>query len=172
MTESDGTSQLSGSTDRDVLVIFTMDVEPPTRADGYTSGPSTTAEGARRVREYAGILREHGYAPTYFVHPELGEQQADLLLLDEPLNNLDVPTQELIFHTLVDLAAGGRAVIVSTHDLGILPIHFNRAIFLDKHVIADGPVDDVLTAETLARAYGVRLCTDEDEEHPHAQLAG
>ncbi|NDJ53635.1 MAG: metal ABC transporter ATP-binding protein [Chloroflexi bacterium] len=87
-------------------------------------------------------------------------QNADLVLMDEPLNNLDVPTQELIFHVLEDLTAEGKTVIVSTHDLGVLPIHFNRAIFLDQRVISDGSVEEVLTAETLARAYGVRLCTD------------
>ncbi len=91
-------------------------------------------------------------------------QEADLLLLDEPLNNLDVPTQEMIFHTLEELARQDRTVIVTTHDLGILPIHFNRAVFLDRRVVADGPVGEVLTAATLARAYGVRLCTDCPEE--------
>ena len=95
-------------------------------------------------------------------------QNADLLLLDEPLNNLDVPTQELIFHVLEDIADEGKAVLVSTHDLGILPIHFNRAIFIDQHIVQDGPVDEVLTAETLAEAYGVQLCTDcPDEEQVH-----
>lgn len=87
-------------------------------------------------------------------------QDADLLLLDEPLNAVDMPTQELIFHVLEALAVSGKTVIVSTHDLGILPIHFSRAVFLDGHVVADGPVSEVLTAETLARAYGMRLCTD------------
>jgi len=87
-------------------------------------------------------------------------QEADLLLLDEPLNNLDVPTQELIFGVLDDQAARGRTLIVSTHDLGVLPLHFTRAIFLDEHVVVDGPVKEVLTARTLLRAYGVRL-------HPH-----
>lgn len=99
-------------------------------------------------------------------------QDGDLILLDEPLNNLDVPTQEMIFHVIERLSAERRTVIVTTHDLGILPIHFSRAIFLDGHVVADGPVDEVLTAETLARAYGVRLCIDEEtEEMPHAHLA-
>ncbi|MBN1427994.1 MAG: metal ABC transporter ATP-binding protein [Anaerolineae bacterium] len=87
-------------------------------------------------------------------------QEADLLLLDEPLNNLDVPTQELIFGVLDDQAAQGRTLIVSTHDLGVLPLHFTRAVFLDGHVVVDGPVNEVLTARTLLRAYGVRL-------HPH-----
>ncbi len=65
---------------RDVLILFTMDVEPPARADGRTSGPATAEQGSRRVREYADALAEFGYVPTYFVHPELGESQADLLL--------------------------------------------------------------------------------------------
>lgn len=86
---------------------------------------------------------------------------ADLLLLDEPLNHVDVPTQELIFHILEKLAAEGRTVIVSTHDLGILPIHFSRAVFIDRRIVADGPVEEVLTAEIIARAYGVQLCTEE-----------
>jgi ABC-type Mn2+/Zn2+ transport system ATPase subunit len=87
-------------------------------------------------------------------------QEAHLLLLDEPLNNLDVPTQELIYGVLDDQAAQGRTLIVSTHDLGVLPLHFTRAIFLDRHVVVDGPVKEVLTARTLLRAYGVHL-------HPH-----
>lgn len=79
---------------------------------------------------------------------------ADLILLDEPLNHVDFATQELIFHLLEDLCDEGRTAIISTHDLGILPVHFCRAIFLDRQVIADGDVGDVLTAENIARAYG------------------
>jgi len=79
---------------------------------------------------------------------------ADLLLLDEPLNHVDISTQELIFHTLERLTANGKAAIVSTHDLGVLTVHFSRAVFLDRRVIADGPVEEVLTPETIAHAYG------------------
>ncbi|MFW5683905.1 MAG: metal ABC transporter ATP-binding protein [Spirochaetota bacterium] len=79
---------------------------------------------------------------------------ADLLLLDEPLNHVDISTQELIFHTLEDLCGKGKTAIVSTHDLGILDVHFSRALFIDGEIIADGPVSEVLTAETIARAYG------------------
>ena len=81
-------------------------------------------------------------------------QDADLLILDEPLNHVDIATQELIFHTLERLSALGKSVIVSTHDLGILTVHFTRAIFLDKKVIADGKVEEVMTPETISKAYG------------------
>ena len=105
-------------------------------------------------------------------------QEADLLLLDEPLNNLDVGTQEMIFHVLEALAEEGKTIVVTTHDLGLLPIHFSRAIFLDRRIVQDGTPDEVLSAETIARAYGLRLCTDDngttapahhlDDSHEHS----
>jgi len=89
--------------------------------------------------------------------------EADLMLLDEPLNHVDIATQELIFHTIETLCAGGKSVLVSTHDLGILTVHFSRALFLDKSIIADGAVKDVLTPENIARAYGFEF--HKDKEH-------
>jgi ABC-type Mn2+/Zn2+ transport system ATPase subunit len=88
---------------------------------------------------------------------------ADLLLLDEPLNHVDVATQELMFHVLEDLCADhGKTAIVSTHDLGILSMHFSRAVFIDHRLIADGPIDEILTPETIARAYGFEFHKEED----------
>lgn len=72
------TKNPSPGADKDVLVLFTMDVEPVARADGLTSGPATAAEGAQRVREYADVLGTYGLVPTFFLHPEMAEQQADL----------------------------------------------------------------------------------------------
>lgn len=102
----------------------------------------------RRIGELSGGQQQRVMLARTLAH------DADLLLLDEPLNHVDISTQELIFHTLERLTARGKAAIVSTHDLGVLTVHFNRAIFLDRRVIADGPVDEVLTPETIARAYG------------------
>ena len=87
---------------------------------------------------------------------------ADLLLLDEPLNHVDVATQELIFHVMENLSSQGKSAVVSTHDLGILKVHFSRALFLDHRIIADGPVAEVLTDEIIARAYGFKIHGEED----------
>lgn len=85
---------------------------------------------------------------------------ADLFLLDEPLNHVDLNSQELIFHTLERLTAEGKTSIVSTHDLGVLTVHFTRAVFLDKQIIADGPPVEVLTPQTIASAYGFEYHKD------------
>lgn len=102
----------------------------------------------RQVGELSGGQQQRVMLARALAH------DADLLLLDEPLNHVDVATQELIFHLLEDLCKEGKSAIISTHDLGILPVHFNRALFLDRHVIADGPVEEVLTVETITKAYG------------------
>jgi ABC-type Mn2+/Zn2+ transport system ATPase subunit len=79
---------------------------------------------------------------------------ADLLLMDEPLNHVDIATQELIFHTMEKLCKQGKSVIISTHDIGMLTIHFSRVLFIDQVLIADGPVHEVLSPENIAKAYG------------------
>lgn len=108
----------------------------------------------RRVGELSGGQQQRVMLARTLAH------DADLLLLDEPLNHVDITTQELIFHTLERLTRQGKAVIVSTHDLGVLTVHFSRAIFLDKRVIADGNVEEVITPETIARAYGFEFHKD------------
>lgn len=87
---------------------------------------------------------------------------ADLLLLDEPLNHVDIATQELMFHTIESLCREGKSVLVSTHDLGILTVHFSRALFLDRSIIADGKVQDVLTPQNISRAYGFEFHKDQE----------
>ncbi|OQY31429.1 MAG: hypothetical protein B6241_14130 [Spirochaetaceae bacterium 4572_59] len=82
---------------------------------------------------------------------------ADLLLMDEPLNHVDIATQELIFHVIESICTKGKSVLISSHDLGLLTIHFNRALFLDHKLKADGPIKEVLTAENIASAYGFRF---------------
>lgn len=109
----------------------------------------------RQVGELSGGQQQRVMLARTLAH------DADLLLLDEPLNHVDVATQELIFHVLENLCATGKTVIVSTHDLGILPVHFSRALFLDRQIIADGPVEEVLTAQTIARAYGFEFHGEE-----------
>lgn len=87
---------------------------------------------------------------------------ADLLLLDEPLNHVDIATQELMFHTIERICNDGKSVLVSTHDLGILTVHFSRVLFLDKSIIADGSAENVLTPQNIAKAYGFEFHPDRE----------
>jgi ABC-type Mn2+/Zn2+ transport system ATPase subunit len=57
-------------------------------------------------------------------------QQADLLLLDEPLNAVDATTRNIIADVLTQLKHEGKAVIAATHDLGRLETDFDGALYL------------------------------------------
>jgi manganese/zinc/iron transport system ATP- binding protein len=57
-------------------------------------------------------------------------QDADLLLLDEPLNAVDAATRQVISDTLDVLQRQGKTAIIATHDLDRLQSEFDDALFL------------------------------------------
>ncbi|MBK8023904.1 MAG: ABC transporter ATP-binding protein [Chloroflexi bacterium] len=57
-------------------------------------------------------------------------QEADLLLLDEPLNAVDAETRAIIVAVLARLGELGKTVIAATHDLGRLETDFDGALYL------------------------------------------
>lgn len=91
-------------------------------------------------------------------------QEADLLLMDEPLNGLDLPSQEDLFRVLDDLRAQRVTVLVATHDLDQAAKRFDRVMLLNRRLIGIGQPDAVFTPEHLAAAYGgnVRLIETDD----------
>ena len=57
-------------------------------------------------------------------------QEADLLLLDEPLNAVDVATRAIVSQVLDALKTQGKTVLIATHDLGRLEQEFDGALYL------------------------------------------
>ena len=83
-------------------------------------------------------------------------QQSDLLMLDEPVTGLDVISRGLILEVIAAEVAADRSVIVTTHDLDDARI-CDQVLLLDKHAIAVGPPDEVLTEDNLIHAFGGRF---------------
>ena len=84
-------------------------------------------------------------------------QEPRLLLLDEPTANLDIRFQIELLSLVREVAKGGVAVVAAVHDLTLAGRWADRIVALrDGRVIVDGPVNEVLTAETVAATYGVR----------------
>lgn len=85
-------------------------------------------------------------------------QQAGVLLLDEPANHLDVAAQVELYDLLRELAAGGYAVLVVTHDILLAPTFIDEAALLHRgRRVASGPVPSVLTPETIHETFGRRI---------------
>jgi ABC-type Mn2+/Zn2+ transport system ATPase subunit len=85
--------------------------------------------------------------------------QPDLLLLDEPITGLDLPSQLRILEVIGDHAAGGGTVVFSTHHLAEAR-RADHVMLLAGCVLASGPPDEVLVPALLVEAFGGRLIRD------------
>lgn len=86
-------------------------------------------------------------------------QEPRILLLDEPLSNLDINAQAGILE-LVDRIHQKKHLtsIVVMHNLDLLPKNCSRMVLLkDAKVIFDGPLDEALDEEILSKLYGCRV---------------
>lgn len=61
--------------------------------------------------------------------------QAPLLILDEPLNGLDIMSVDVLFKELKEYAKNGNAVIFSTHIIDVLPQVCTDVAILENHQI-------------------------------------
>jgi zinc/manganese transport system ATP-binding protein len=105
-----------------------------------------------------------------------------LLLLDEPLANLDVRNEAAMVEVIAEVArARGIAVMLVAHDLNPLRNVIDRVCYVAGGGVATGAPDDVVTGPVLSALYGapIEVLTDSrgrrfvvglDEEtaHPHA----
>lgn len=82
-------------------------------------------------------------------------QEARLLLLDEPFTGVDAGSEAAVTAVLRDLVAEGCSLVVSTHDLSMLPALCARSVLLHRRVLAHGPTAEVITPENLARTFGL-----------------
>lgn len=108
-------------------------------------------------------------------------QEAELMLMDEPLTGLDTPSQEGLLNLLDTLRNQNVTVMVATHDLDQAARHFDRILLLNHQIVAFGNPGEVLQTNNLLSAYGGRLrsannenilavdnyCDDGDDEHTH-----
>ena len=83
-------------------------------------------------------------------------QEAQVLLLDEPLSGVDAPSAVRIEAILRELRDEGRALLVATHDVEQAR-RFERVLCLHRRQIAFGPPADVLGAAVLQETYGDEL---------------
>ena len=84
-------------------------------------------------------------------------QNTPLLLADEPIAGLDPAAQIATLDVFKTLAAEGRAVLTSLHDLSLAARYCTRLIVISQgRIVVDGPRDDILTQDMLAEVFHLR----------------
>ena len=111
----------------------------------------------RQIDELSG-----GQQQRMFIAQALA-QEAELLLMDEPLGGLDLPSREEVLRILDELRGHQVSVMVATHDLGMASQRFDRVMLLNGRMIGFGKPDEVFTEDRLRSAYGDHLQMIETE---------
>ena len=93
--------------------------------------------------------------------------QPDVVMLDEPVTGLDIPSQERILDVIDDYTSRGAVVIITTHHLDEAR-HCDSVMLMANRLVASGPPDEMLTEDRLREAFGDRLLGDH-ANHDHGQ---
>ena len=82
----------------------------------------------------------------------------DLLVLDEPVSGVDVAGLDLFYKRIMELRDQQHmAVLLVSHDLGLIRKYADKVVLLDKTVVAEGEADEVFKTEAFKEAFGFQL---------------
>lgn len=80
-------------------------------------------------------------------------QDADLLLMDEPLAGVDQVSESIIMKKMKELQAAGKTIVCVHHDLSSVPSYFDHVILINRRIVAQGTVEEMFTDENIRHTY-------------------
>lgn len=109
------------------------------RIEGLLDFVGLSADAHRKAGDYSKGMRQRlALAAAMLGDPEL-------LILDEPLDGLDPAGQHAFRARLRDLAAEGRSVVVSSHDLADIEALADHVVVIDQgRLVVEGPLETML----------------------------
>ena len=92
-------------------------------------------------------------------------QDTEYILLDEPLNNLDMKHSVQIMKILRKLVDElGKTVIVVLHDINFASVYSDRIVALkDGRLVKDGPTNEIINSESLREVYDMHIPVQEQD---------
>jgi zinc/manganese transport system ATP-binding protein len=128
-----------------------------------------SAETRRRVAEAIDLVGATPYAERAIGQLSGGEQQRlliaqalarrpRLLLLDEPLDSLDLPNQVAVASLVQRICRDqGVAVMLVAHDVNPILPYLDRVVYFAGQTAVEGAPREVITSETLSRLYSAPI---------------
>ena len=137
--------------------------------DGARWGLPLRRSGRERVDEVIAMVGAGEYASRPIGRLSGGEQQRlliaqalvsspSVLIFDEPLDSLDLPNQTAVAALLARICRQqGVSVLLVAHDVNPLLSYLDRVVYFGGGRAAVGTPQEVITADTLSRLYGVPI---------------
>ena len=111
----------------------------------------------RQFGELSGGQRQRVMVAQALAH------DADVLLMDEPITGLDMPSQEAIIRIIDEERKMGRIVVISTHHMDEAEL-CDQVLLLANRLIAVGSPAEVLTNKNLQDAFGLRMAHGDEDD--------
>jgi len=127
------------------------------------------ARESRRIEEVLELVDAADYARRPIGELSGGEQQRlliaqalvrrpELLLLDEPLDSLDLPNQAAIASLVRRICRQEQvAVLLVAHDINPILSYLDRVVYLAGGGAIEGAPEEVISSATLSRLYGAPI---------------
>lgn len=86
-------------------------------------------------------------------------QDTEYILLDEPLNNLDMKHSVQIMKILRKLVDDlGKTVVIVLHDINFASVYSDRIVALkDGRLVKDGPTSEIINSDSLREVYDMHI---------------
>jgi cobalt/nickel transport system ATP-binding protein len=81
----------------------------------------------------------------------------EILVLDEPTSNLDPRSRREVVELVRRLQKGGTTIVISTHDVNLVPLLADEVLLLNRKVVLLGSVRDVLARRDLLEGLGLEM---------------
>ncbi|MGH3779312.1 MAG: metal ABC transporter ATP-binding protein [Pseudonocardiaceae bacterium] len=132
-------------------------------------GGTSRRAAAARVEEVIDLVGASSYADRPVGELSGGEQQRlliaqalapapDLLLLDEPLDSLDLPNQATVAALIARISRAQRvAVMIVAHDVNPILTHLDTVVYLAPGGSKIGPPRQVITGPALTQLFGTPI---------------
>ncbi len=91
-------------------------------------------------------------------------QDTRVLLMDEPFTGVDQHAEQEIIEALDILTRHGITILLSTHHIENVALHFDKVLLLKSRLLAFGAPADVLTEQNLHEAFGATLPVFRDDD--------